>query len=222
LVLEYVQPVSIIDVGCGTGGWLAAFRRHGIEDVFGVDGPWVDLELLEIPKERFRVADVGQPIQESRRFDLVVSLETAEHLPPEAATTFVESLAKLGPVVVFSAAIPFQGGYNHLNEQWPEYWAALFEAQGYTFVDCLRPRVWNNRSVEWWYAQNMFFAVERARLGDFPMLQAAASATRMEQLSIVHPRAYVENAARAKGPGELFQATLGAVKRSIQGKGGTK
>src|SRR6185503_9312291 len=107
LILEFVTPKSIVDVGCGTGGWLAEFRKHGIEDVFGLDGPWVDPNLLEIPKERFRVADVGQPIQESRRFDLVVSLETGEHLPPEAAETFVKSLTGLGSVIVFSAAIPF-------------------------------------------------------------------------------------------------------------------
>jgi len=94
----------------------------------------------------------------------------------------------------------------------------LFDAHGYTFVDCVRPRIWNNPNVEWWYAQNTFFVVERARLDEFPKLQAAAAETRSGQLSIVHPRAYVENAARAKRPAELVQATLGAIKRSLQGK----
>jgi SAM-dependent methyltransferase len=222
LVLEYIRPTSIVDVGCGPGGWLAEFRKHGIEDVWGIDGPWVDPALLEIPKDRFRVADVAQPIRESRRFDLVVSLETAEHLHPPAARTFVESLTTLGSVVLFSAAIPFQGGYNHFNEQWPDYWAALFAEKDYLFVDCIRPRVWNNPHVDWWYAQNIFFAVERSRLGAYPALDAAASQTRVGQLSIVHPRAYVENAARAKTPSQLFQATLGAIKRSLQGKARTK
>jgi SAM-dependent methyltransferase len=222
LILEFVTPASIVDVGCGTGGWLAEFRKHGVEDVFGIDGPWVDAALLEIPKERFRVADVGQPIQESRRFDLVVSLETAEHLPPEAAKTFVESLTRLGSVIVFSAAIPFQGGNNHFNEQWPDYWATLFGERGYTFVDCLRPRIWTNASVEWWYAQNTFFVVERSALDRLPALRAAAAETRAGQLSVVHPRAYVENAARAKRPSELFQATLGAIKRQLQGKARTR
>jgi SAM-dependent methyltransferase len=218
LILEFVSPSSIVDVGCGTGGWLAEFRKHGIEDVLGIDGPWVEPALVEIPKECFRVADLGQPIQESRRFDLVVSLETGEHLPPESAKTFVESLTRLGSVIVFSAAIPFQGGNNHFNEQWPDYWAALFGERGFTFIDCLRSRIWNNASVEWWYAQNMFFVVERTRLDQLPALRAAAAETRPGQLSIVHPRAYVENAARAKRPAELFQATLGAIKRSLQGK----
>ena len=222
LILEYVKPASIIDVGCGTGGWLAEFGKHGITDVFGIDGPWVDSKLLEIPPDRFRVADVGQPIQETRQYDLVLSLETAEHLQPESAETFVESLTKLSSVIVFSAAIPFQGGYNHFNEQWPDYWAALFARRSFTFVDCLRPRIWNNPDVEWWYAQNMFFVVENTRLGQSPALTAAATETRPDQLSIVHPRAYVENAARAKRPAELFQATLGAIKRSIQGRAKTR
>src|SRR5262245_7485190 len=101
MILEYVQPTSVIDVGCGTGGWLAEYGRHGIDDVLGIDGPWVDAELLEIPKEKFRIADVAQPIREARRFDLVVSLETGEHLPPQSAATFVESLTRLGSVIVF-------------------------------------------------------------------------------------------------------------------------
>jgi len=217
LILEFVSPASVVDVGCGTGGWLAEFRKLGVKDVLGIDGVWVDTTMLKIPKEQFKVADLGQAIHESRRFDLVVSLEVGEHLPPSAAKTFVESLVRLGPVVAFSAAIPFQGGYNHFNEQWPDYWAGLFAEHGYMFIDCLRSRIWTNPQVEWWYAQNMFFAVQRSRLHEFPQLQAAASETRPNQLSVVHPRAYVENAARAKRPAELFQATLGAIKRSLQG-----
>jgi hypothetical protein len=100
-----------------------------------------------------------------------------------------------------------------VNEQWPDYWARLFSARGYSFIDCGRPRIWSNPTVEWWYAQNTFFIVETTRLADFPRLAAAAVETRANQLSIVHPRAYVENAARAKRPGELFQAMLGALKR---------
>src|SRR5262245_6908203 len=222
LILEYVRPASVVDVGCGPGGWLAELRKHGVEDIFGIDGPWIDAEMLEIPKDRFRVADLRQPIRESRRFDLVLSLETAEHLPPQSAQTFVESLTGLGSVIVFSAAIPFQGGKNHINEQWPDYWAALFEKCGYTFVDCLRPRIWTNAQVEWWYAQNMFFVVESRRLAELPPLELAAADTRTGQLSVVHPRAYVENAARAKRPSELFQATLGAIKRSLQGRALTR
>jgi len=210
-----VSPRTVVDVGCGTGSWLAEFQRHAVDDVLGLDGPWVDTALLHIPSDRFRVIDLTKPILEPRRFDLVVCLEVAEHLHSEFAPTIVESLTSLGDVILFSAAIPFQGGYNHFNEQWPDYWATLFEARGYQVVDGIRHKIWMNSRVEWWYAQNMFFVVDRAKLSEYPALARAAAESAGRPLAVVHPRAYVENAARAKGPGELFQATLGAVRRRL-------
>jgi SAM-dependent methyltransferase len=217
LVLEYVTPRSVVDVGCGSGAWLAEFARRGADEILGLDGPWVAQASLQIPPERFRVVDLGRPIQENRRFDLAVCLEVAEHLPASQAATIVESLTRLADVILFSAAIPFQGGMNHVNEQWPEYWAALFAPRGFAFVDALRSKIWTNPNVEWWYAQNMFFVVEERVLARTPVLAQAAASTRASQLAVVHPRAYVENVARAKGPSELFQATLGAIKRRILG-----
>ncbi len=216
LVLEYITPASIVDVGCGTGSWLATFQRHGVNDIFGVDGPWVDADLLQIPRDRFQVSDLSKPLQLNRTFDLAVSLETGEHLPPASAREFVDSLTRLAPAVLFSAAAPFQGGYNHLNEQWPDYWAALFAEHRFAVVDCLRPRLWRNERVEWWYVQNMYFAVAEDALGRHPALARAREATRPDQLSIVHPRAYLESSVRTMSLWKLIQVTLGAARRSIK------
>lgn len=127
LVLELVQPKSVIDVGCGVGTSLSVFNQCGVEDFYGIDGDYVDRNILEIPEQRFFVSDLTEPIQLNRQFDLVVSLEVAEHLPDTCAEIFVDSLTKLGPVILFSAAIPHQGGTRHVNEQWPEYWARYFK-----------------------------------------------------------------------------------------------
>src|SRR5688572_26586138 len=81
IVLDLLRPRSLVDIGGGEGTWLAVFREHGVEDVLGVDGPWVDRSRLEIPAGRFREADLTQPIRLDREFDLTVSLEVAEHLP---------------------------------------------------------------------------------------------------------------------------------------------
>jgi SAM-dependent methyltransferase len=191
IVLDLVRPRSVIDVGCGLGVWLSVFRKHGIEDVWGVDGPYVDRSLLEIPPDRFVPADLRNPVRQSRRFDLVVSVEVAEHLPEDRAAGFVESLTALGPVVLFSAAIPHQGGVDHLNEQWPEYWAARFAEHGYLPIDCVRPRVWTDEGVEWWYAQNTLLYVEREVLAREPRLATAREATQGQPLSVVHPRKYL-------------------------------
>jgi Methyltransferase domain len=191
ILVDLLHPGSVIDVGCGLGVWLAVFRDHGVEDVWGMDGPHVEARFLEIPPERFLPTDLRQPVRLPRPFDLVVSLEVAEHLPLNCATAFVESLTALGPVVLFSAAIPHQGGVEHLNEQWPEYWAERFGERGYVAIDCIRPRVWRDERVEWWYAQNALLYAQRERVERDPQLGAARKATALQPLSVVHPRKYL-------------------------------
>jgi hypothetical protein len=80
-------------------------------------------------KSEIILVDDGSRITQTtdiRTFDLAICLEVAEHLPPEAAEGFIDSLTRLAPVVLFSAAITFQVGNQHLNGQWPDYWATLF------------------------------------------------------------------------------------------------
>lgn len=188
LVLELTQPQSVIDIGCGVGSWLSVFRAYGVEDICGVDGAYLDQTLLEIPAERFLSCDLTQPFSVERRYDLVVSLEVAEHLPADGARVFIESLTRLGSLVLFSAAIPFQGGTEHINEQWPEYWAEHFQEKGYVAIDCLRRKIWRNENVEWWYAQNILMFVAQEVLENYPVLKKEYEFAGSSQLSIVHPK----------------------------------
>src|SRR5216684_8264060 len=103
LLWELVRPGSVVDVGCGTGSWLAAFEAVGVRDLLGIDGAWADRKKLEIPPERFRALDLRKPFELGRQFELVLCLEVAQHLPQEGAKGFVDSLARLGPAVLFSA-----------------------------------------------------------------------------------------------------------------------
>jgi SAM-dependent methyltransferase len=199
LVLELTGARSVVDVGCGTGTWLAAFAAHGIADVFGVDGAYVDADALEIARERFLAHDLTRPLELPRRFDLVVSLEVAEHLPADDAATLVESLTGLGPIVLFSAAIPGQGGTNHVNEQWPAYWAALFAERGYVHVDCLRRRLWHDETVEYWYAQNSFFYVSAHELSRYERLSSVRDPSERVPPALVHPTRYMEWVDWARG-----------------------
>lgn len=192
LVLELTQSKSVIDVGCGVGTWLSVFREWGVADVIGVDGDWVDRTLLEIPQDRFISRDLKAPIHLGREFDLVVSLEVAEHLPRSCAGAFVDTLTALGPVVLFSAAIPFQHGAGHVNEQWPDYWANLFHARDYAVIDCIRRKVWQSERVEWFYAQNILMFARRNHLDARPLLKQERERTEPCPLAIVHPKKYLE------------------------------
>jgi SAM-dependent methyltransferase len=188
LLIELIGPRSAIDVGCGVGGWLAVFQKNGVPDVLGVDGAWVDPGRLHIDPSRFRHINLSEPFRLDRRFDLVVSLEVAEHLPASTSSSFVESLVRLGPAVVFSAAVPHQGGTHHVNEQWPEYWVKLFERCGYELVDTLRSRIWNLPEVCFWYRQNMLLFLDRndQSLSEVRSRLASSPASGMP-LNLVHP-----------------------------------
>jgi len=168
IVLELVRPQSVLDIGCGTATWLKAFEELGVQDYLGVDGDYVDRSLLKIDSRRFKSHDLMQPLDLQRKFDLVIALEVAEHLPERDADTFVESMVRHGDTLLFSAAIPGQGGQNHLNEQWPEYWEAKFRRHGFFFHDAIRPRIWKNERVDVWYKQNIFL-VRRNSIQDSSM-----------------------------------------------------
>jgi len=154
IVTRYLLTRSVCDVGCGTGVWLRVFKEHGTKHIVGLDGDYVDTAKLLIPRECFRPTDLTQPLPQGERFDLVISLEVAEHLPESCAQQFVRDLTQLSDCVLFSAAIPRQGGTGHVNEQWQSYWARLFDAEGFAVFDLIRPRVWYSSDVSPWYTQN--------------------------------------------------------------------
>ncbi len=168
------------------------FREYGIDDVLGVDGANLDLDLLQIPRERFRPHDLTQPLHLGRQFDLALSLEVAEHLPAERAATLVASLVRLAPVVLFSAAVPYQGGLHHVNEQWPGYWINLFEKHGYLVVDCLRDQIWLNERVDWWYCQNLLVFCLPEVLVRNVRLRREVAVTPAAPLPRVHPKLFLQ------------------------------
>jgi SAM-dependent methyltransferase len=213
IVLDLLGPKSVVDVGCGIGTWLSVFQEFGVSDVVGVDGDYVDRDQLLIEPARFFPHDLEKPLRLERSFDLAISLEVAEHLAPEAAATFVESLVRLAPAVLFSAAIPEQGGAGHLNEQWPGYWATLFAHHGYQPIDCVRHRVWSESDVEVWYAQNTLLYIKRSEITRHASL-APESRPAANALARVHPRLYL--AALADAPNRLTTRTLvAALPRSV-------
>ena len=89
LLLKLVHPSSVIDVGCGLGLWLSIFRDYGIEDICGVDGDYVNRDLLRISHDKFIAHNLNEPLRMSRKYDLVLCLEVAEHIPQDKSETFI-------------------------------------------------------------------------------------------------------------------------------------
>ena len=162
----------------------------------GVDGDWVAPEALAIAPDRFVSRDLCEPLDLGRSFDLALCLEVAEHVPASAADTLLRSLARHAPAVLFSAAIPFQGGRHHVNEQWQSHWIGRFAELGFGVHDVVRPAVWTDPGVEPWYAQNALLFVEHARATALG-LEADAPL----QADLVHPGLHtIRNAQPALKP----------------------
>ena len=150
IVMGKLGPVgSVIDVGCGVGEW-----NNGNDNYFGVDYKVREKDLL-IPKERFTECDLNKSFPAVvTQYGLAICLEVAEHLRPHRAEPLVEYLCMCSDKVLFSAAIPYQGGQGHVNEQWQSYWADLFAMNSF-FPSVNQPDIRNNPEVELWYRNNI-------------------------------------------------------------------
>lgn len=207
ILLQHCAPVrSAVDVGCGVGTWLAELADKGVAEIQGVDGPWVEQDLLVIPTDRFLRANLGEPVNLPRRYDLAISLEVAEHLPCERAEGFVTMLTGFADQVLFSAAIPKQGGGRHINERWQSWWVELFAARGYDVHDFIRARIWNDEQMPYWYRQNTLFFSRRGLA--LPGMPAAGGASM--PLDVVHPVLFEMRARRRR---RLRERLLGFLRR---------
>ena len=168
-VFKYLLPVynpqSIVDFGCGTGTWLAAAKQINRNiSVLGLDGDYVDRNMLMIEKDEFLPSDLTQEIDLQRKFDIGMSLEVAEHLDEKYADTFIDTLCRHSDIVLFSAAHVGQGGDGHVNEQPLYYWIKKFEKRGYIWHD-IRNIFKDSYDIEQWYKDNIaIFKKEDNRL----------------------------------------------------------
>lgn len=160
LLSKLLTPASVLDVGCASGTWLRAWSQQGVEDFLGVDGDYVDRNGLEIPEARFAAADLNIGFDVGRKFDLVQSLEVAEHIQPEASRGFIDTLCRhAGRLVLFSAAPPGQGGEHHVNERSCEFWRNELARHGFVALDLVRPLILGDTKISFWYRYNVILYV---------------------------------------------------------------
>jgi len=188
LLLDQMALSSVLDIGCAKGTWLDVWRELGVVNIQGVDGDYVARDQLLINADEFRASDLSQPLNLGRRFDLVQSLEVAEHIPEAAALTFVQNLINHSRgIVLFSAAPPGQGGEFHVNEQPYDYWRDKFKSLGFSAYDYLRPLIAADPSISFWYRYNIFIYIKNELADDLSAPIRAARVSDNMALSELSP-----------------------------------
>lgn len=133
---RYPDVLSVVDLGAGTGAHVAEFRKQGLTCVGYEYSPiarQIAVQRLGVELRPFNLADPESFAGDGVRYDLAMSLEVGEHLPADLGDTLVEACVKSAPLVLFSAAVPGQGGQGHVNEQPRSYWIERFEDRGYRY-----------------------------------------------------------------------------------------
>lgn len=178
LLIKKYSPNSIIDVGCGTGAFANEFKSSGIKNVTGYEGAWMRNEQTILPKENYVFTDLSLFVKIEEQYDLCLCLEVAEHLNEKSAKNLISILTSSSSRIAFSAAIPFQGGNHHINEQWPSYWSKLFGEFGFFLEWDPRLEIWDNSRIAPCYRQNLL------------IFSKMSNTDRISPPSIVHPDAW--------------------------------
>ncbi len=219
LTFELFRPTSVVDVGCGIGTWLRVAQQLGVGSVVGIDGEYARRAGLLIDETDFRAVDLASPLGViERRFDMAFCLEVAEHLSETRAEGLIRDVCSLSDVVLFSAAIPCQGGTSHINLQPQSAWAARFESHGYSAFDVIRPLIWHDDSVEPWYRQNLLLYVHQRR-EDLIGLAEHRQRTGPVLLDVVHPdlvQFWERRATRPVSVGQGAKLTIAAARSALK------
>lgn len=190
LLIKYINPKSVLDIGCATGIWLSQFKKYGIK-VKGIDGEWVHNYKKFISEDEVQYYDFEseKKIVINEKYDLVLCLEMAEHVSAGKADYLVDVLTSASDFIYFSAATPNSGGQHHINERWQSFWRAKFKKRGYVLIDAIRPEIYTNKKCCYFYAQESFIYMNEEKLDKYPILEKMICDKIL--IDIVHPELFL-------------------------------
>jgi hypothetical protein len=169
-LMDLFNPQSIIDIGCGEGHFLAEAKRCGAAEVYGVDGhEWADRRMeIAVGEYRRHNFESSRYIAGKMR-ELAICLEVAEHLSAAAAERLVADLCNMAPMVLFSAAIPGQGGEGHQTEKWQSWWAERFYQRKFWAHPFIQSKFWDVAAIPPWYRQNWMLYIREDITADITL-----------------------------------------------------
>jgi len=136
-ILEVLRPEAVADVGCGMA-WTVEYLRTRLPCI-GVESARAALRLMR-PDVRALVHlhDIAcePPIPQMGDYELCISIEVAEHIPPAATDRFLD-WCTCGRRLLMTAAPPGQRGLRHVNCRRPEWWHERLAQRGWVYEPAL-------------------------------------------------------------------------------------
>jgi hypothetical protein len=139
LIKEFVNEfsvTSVVDLGCGMGYQL----DYIIDDLkltnsLGIEGHPYAVEN-NLQKNNVILHDFcSGPCNcvNGKQFDLAWSSEFLEHIPEKDLPNVIH-IFKKSKFLMFTCAVPGQGGHHHVNCQNSDYWINTLKNNGFTFL----------------------------------------------------------------------------------------
>lgn len=159
-IIGQYDPKSVIEFGCGNGDLSRAFAEKGIR-VEAIDGyatpDFGNNDLIRFTKVNLNNADEVEKFLASLQgsFDVAFSSEVGEHLDPAVSPLLIKWMTAVSDTVIFSSAVPEQGGDGHINCRPREYWHKIFKQHGFMIADTIREKIRDNHKVARWYRHNL-------------------------------------------------------------------
>lgn len=130
-LIELLHPKSVIEVGCSTGGWVQGFLERGV-DAYGIDGAPKALKHKVIPDDKFFLHDLRKPYPITRKYDLCICTETAEHIEEQFSDILLDTVCGLSDTIWWAAALPNEPHpMGHVNLQPTQYWIDRITKRGF-------------------------------------------------------------------------------------------
>lgn len=162
-VMSVIRPISIADIGCGSGQWTKEFISNGVKRAYAFDAFASPCWGVADNSVDFQKIDLEDCVADFPDVELVCWLEVAEHLSKSSCNRILSYIVERTDAILFSCAVPGQGGTGHISERRLSDWVSDFKEFGFCCQDILRPRFWNDENISWWYRQNaVIFAKENS------------------------------------------------------------
>lgn len=158
VIVKFIHPGSVIDLGCGCGTYLLPFREEGIE-CLGLELSKEGLKRCRQRKMPVRRFDIRKDaLKTGEKFELCICFEVAEHLPCRFSDRLVGLVTQLSDLALFTAAPPGQEGTSHVNEQPKEFWIEKFGEKDFVLDEKLTGDIkkqWEEGEVIEWLCRNL-------------------------------------------------------------------